>query len=153
MCGCPCSLFVFMSSSYHKRSCDMPYGNQALPTIRRINQLVVNLTVLLALAHTRGVFFMCLGVDLFKLGARIEQPASSMLWSFPELAKLLELLDTTRVHTWMRKFNHVLPKPTVLVANMIPDVVADLAGAWSPKLEAQWKEMMTSKCLPNLVFA
>lgn len=110
MCGCPCSLFVFMSSSVHKRSCAMPYGDQALPKIRRINQLVVNLTVLLALAHTRGVFFMHHGVKFRVVkGARIEQPASSMLWSFPELARLLEFLDTTRVHTWMKKFNHVLP--------------------------------------------
>lgn len=58
MCGSPCGLFVFMSSSYHMRSVDFPYGDQDKPKIRASNQLVINLVILLAIAHSRRVFFL-----------------------------------------------------------------------------------------------
>ena len=57
-CGPPCGLFVFISSAFHKRSCFLPYGAQALRKIRAANQIIVNLVVLLAVAHSRAVFIL-----------------------------------------------------------------------------------------------
>lgn len=60
MCGSPCGLFVFISSAYHRRSAFMPYGDQFKAKIRAANQLVINLVILLAVAHSRSVFIMFL---------------------------------------------------------------------------------------------
>ena len=60
LAGPPCGLFIFLSSSYHRRSVDFPYGNQDLPKIRASNQLVINLLVLLAIAHARKLFILFL---------------------------------------------------------------------------------------------
>ena len=67
LCGPPCGLFVFLSASYHRRSMDFPYGDQSKPKIRGANQLVINLIVLLAVAHKRKIFFVNFG---FKLESR-----------------------------------------------------------------------------------
>lgn len=56
--GPPCGLFVFISSSYHRRSAGMPYGDQSKPRICAANQLVINLVILLCVAHTRKIFFL-----------------------------------------------------------------------------------------------
>ena len=61
MVGPPCSLFVFMSSSYHHRSIEMPYGDQSKAKIRVCNQLITNLIVILCVAQSRGVMFLMLG--------------------------------------------------------------------------------------------
>ena len=61
LCGPPCSLFVFMSSSVHRRSGFIPYGDQSKRCVRAMNQLLINLVVLLALAHTRKQFILMLG--------------------------------------------------------------------------------------------
>lgn len=61
MCGSPCGLFVFMASSFHMRSDAFPYGNQFQKAIRDSNQLIINLVVLLAVAHTRSIFILSLG--------------------------------------------------------------------------------------------
>ena len=59
--GPPCGLFVFISAAYHQRSWEFPYGNQSKKKIRGSNQLVINLLVLLAVAHCRHVYFLFLG--------------------------------------------------------------------------------------------
>ena len=61
MCGPPCGLYVWMSSSVNKRSFLMPFGDQSLKCIRASNQLVINMIVLLAIAHSRSVFMLRLG--------------------------------------------------------------------------------------------
>jgi hypothetical protein len=63
MCGSPCGLFVFISSAFHRRSAFMPYGDQFKAKIRAANQLVINLIILLAVAHSRSVFIMFLSAD------------------------------------------------------------------------------------------
>lgn len=80
---------------------------------------------------------------------RLEQPASSMLWLFPELARLLGMCEYQRLHTWMRKFQHPLPKPTVLMGNMLLEYMKPLERAWSKKMEAQWLRMLISKLLTH----
>ena len=63
MCGSPCGLFVFISSAFHRRSAWLPYGDQFKAKIRASNQLVINLIILLAVAHSRSVFIMFLSAD------------------------------------------------------------------------------------------
>ena len=41
----------------------MPYGDQFKAKIRAANQLVINLIILLAVAHSRSVFIMFLRAD------------------------------------------------------------------------------------------
>ena len=49
----------------------------------------------------------------------------------------------TRVHTWMKNFGHKLPKPSVLMLTLIPDLVTPLQGKWSRKMEDAWSRMLT----------
>jgi len=172
MCGSPCGLFVFISSAFHRRSAFMPYGDQFKAKIRAANQLVINLIILLAVAHSRSVFIMFLSADfnttvmsnfVFSTATgkkhyaffckknasvsftqpRLEQPASSLLWVFPELSRLMELLCMTRVHTWMKNFGHRLPKPSVLMSTVVPQHLQPLEGKWSKKMERAWARLQT----------
>lgn len=59
MSGSPCGLFVFIASSFHMRCLSFPYGNQMRAKVRDANQLIVNLVVLLAIAHSRSIFIVC----------------------------------------------------------------------------------------------
>ena len=74
---------------------------------------------------------------------RLEQPASSLLWVFPELSRLMELLCMTRVHTWMKNFGHRLPKPSVLMSTVVPQHLQPLEGKWSKKMERAWARLQT----------
>ena len=77
----------------------------------------------------------------------MEQPSSSLLWFFPEMSRFLESVGATRIHTWMRKFGHPLPKPSVLYSNILPDWLGPLFGKWSPKMEKIWQNILRSKLL------
>lgn len=77
----------------------------------------------------------------------MEQPASSMLWMFPELAHFLKFVEGHRVHTWMKRFGHALPKPTVLVGNVVANLVDALASKWSRKMERKWEAMLMARLL------
>lgn len=56
--GPPCGLFVFMSSSYHGRNCAFPYGDQEKKRVREANQIVINMLIMLCIAHYRRLFFL-----------------------------------------------------------------------------------------------
>ena len=58
LAGPPCGLFVFMSSSYHRRTDACVYGDETLFKIRESNQIVVNLAILLCVAHARMIFYL-----------------------------------------------------------------------------------------------
>ena len=61
LAGPPCSLWIFISSSFHQRSeLNNFYGCQECGSMRHANQLVVNLLVLLCIAHSRFVLYMSL---------------------------------------------------------------------------------------------
>ena len=214
LCGPPCGLFVFLSSSYHRRSSLFPYGDQSNKKIRAANQLVINFLIILSVAESRQLFWMWLGLSnkalchfrvppqtpspnreapfalrfkfqsakhiapphsycgqlRIRLNAgivqretssrfnvfsakpfnlRIEQPGSSTLWLFPELAQFLKLLGASRVHTYMRAFGHMLPKPTVLYANIPPQHLVPVDRKWSPEIEKRWKAELTDGLLAD----
>ena len=72
-----------------------------------------------------------------------------MLWIYPELERFLDVVDAGRVHTWMRKFGHQIPKPTVLYSNMAHELTQPLAKAWSKRMEEQWCAMLKAKLLAH----
>ena len=74
----------------------------------------------------------------------MEQPASSVLWIFPELARFLLAIDAVRIHGWMKCFGHPLPKPSVFMVNIIEDVMKPLERTWSKKLQEKWDKIQTN---------
>ena len=48
----------------------------------------------------------------------LEQGQSSVLPKFPSVKLSLELIGAGRIHTWLRAFNHPMPKPTYLWSTM-----------------------------------
>ena len=68
MAGPPCSLFVFLSSSVHRRGVGHELGDTSRVQVRLANLVVENTIVLLEAVSPRGVWFV------------LEQPAGS--WMF-----------------------------------------------------------------------
>ena len=69
---------------------------------------------------------------------------------FPELIDFLDLVMAKRTHTWMKLFQHPLPKPTVLFGNMGLTLLDRLHGEWSKSLEIRWHNMMMMKLSTKL---
>ena len=118
--GPPCSLWVFMSQPYHRRTLENPIGDVSKEAVRLANCLVRNVTLLLSVAHFRKRFFV------------LEQPSFSRMQSYPYMALLCEELRLRRVHTWLRCFGHFIPKPTYVLSNMVDEASA-LKKIWSKK--------------------
>ena len=88
MSGSPCGLFVFIASSFHMRCLSFPYGNQMRAKVRDANQLIVNLVVLLAIAHSRSIFIVCFDSTLmFFFGAGYSLYIFQKRWSFAVFSK------------------------------------------------------------------
>ena len=104
--GPPCSLWVFMSSSYHRRTKWNPDGDTSKPAVRAANVLVRNLCFLMAVAHFRHVFLI------------LEQPSSSQMRNYSWLVLICQNLGLKKIVTWMREYGHAIPKPTYLLSNM-----------------------------------
>ena len=76
----PCSAWVFMSQSVHRRSPREPYGNERIPWVRSANILACRcMASLAALALSRKVFFF------------VENPWRTMLKVFPAVEFILGL--------------------------------------------------------------
>ena len=71
---------------------------------------------------------------------------SNLLWLFPEMARFLDLIQASRVHSWMRCFGHPLPKPSVFMSNIKDEIVGPLLRRqWSAKMEALWQKKIGCK--------
>lgn len=64
MCGPPCALFIYLSCSVHKRSKSQPWGNHEKDSVRRANVIMINLAIILTIAHERFVFIGMLSLEL-----------------------------------------------------------------------------------------
>ena len=73
---------------------------------------------------------------------RLEQPATSSLWYFPEMARFLESVDGVRLHTWMKCFGHDLPKPSVLMTSIEEVFSSRLRRNWSKKVQARLEQLL-----------
>ncbi len=89
--GPPCALFVFMSSSVHRRSASNLLGDTRVYKVRLSNLVVHNLCVLLRIATQREAFWV------------IEQPSSS---------------SAERITTWMGQLGHPMAKCTHLCGTL-----------------------------------
>ena len=108
LAGPPCSLYVFLSSSVHRRTIARPLGNTDHTKVRLSNLIVSNMCVAMKNVLQRGIKII------------IEQPKSSMMFGHPAMTMLQSGPQQTwlHVHTFMGKFGHPMPKPTVLVTNL-----------------------------------
>ena len=113
--GPPCSMFVFISQSVHKRS-QNPAGDTSNWKTTMANRLVINLSILLVIAAARGVYMV------------LEQPSGSFLWQVVGMEGLLANHGFMVIRTWMGQFGHALPKPTTLMSNM--PTATDLSRTW-----------------------
>ena len=129
--GPPCSLWVFMSQSVHQRTVMNAVGDIGKASVRAANCLVRNCTMLLAIAHCRGVFFI------------LEQPSTSRMVHFPWVQALVAALRLKRIGTWMRCFGGSIPKASYLLSNL-PSCVS-LKRVWSKKRSferrASWSKL------------
>ena len=106
--GPPCSLYAFFSSSLHRRTIARPLGNTTHVKVRLSNLIVSNMCVAMKHVLHRGIKII------------IEQPKSSMMFAHPAMEMLQSGPEQTwlHVHTFMCRFDHPLPVPTVLVTNL-----------------------------------
>ncbi len=98
----PCSLFTFLSSSYHRRTVERPEGDETKESVRTANLVVRNLVLLLYLATERNVHWI------------VEQPSSSRVWIYWPMRECLEHCSAQRCWTTLGSYGHDLPKATVL---------------------------------------
>eukprot|EP00973_Karenia_brevis_P096390 12431535-Karenia_brevis.AAC.1 len=134
--GPPCSLFIFLSSSIHKRTKIHPEGDTSVACVRKANVIAENYTVLLVITTTRGVKHL------------LEQPGSSRFFDLKYvnalLTKIPKTAKWTRMWTWMRCFGHRLPKPSVLWSDM-DTAKTYLKKTWSKQRGCAYKESIVKK--------
>ena len=80
--GLPCSSYIFMSSSQHRRSPEHPGGNDNLEWVAQANTLCCRTMLLVAVAIARQCCWM------------IEQPSSSMAIYDPYVKFILSINDS-----------------------------------------------------------
>ncbi|CAE7022422.1 unnamed protein product [Symbiodinium natans] len=106
--GPPCSLYVWISKSVHKRSEDNAFvGDTGLYKVRMSNRIVANMCVFLQELSECKDFYTV-----------IEQPSSSAMFKMKVTSSLAKQLEMERVWTWMGLFGHELPKATILTGNL-----------------------------------
>ena len=124
MAGPPCSHFVWLSQSWHRRSETTPEGDTTRLKICMSNLLVSNFIVILALLAARQVFFC------------IEQPSTSKLWLHYAVKSFLAWQDALKVSSWMGCFGHDLPKPSQHYCNFAD--LLTLKRIWSKARARAW---------------
>ena len=103
--GPPCSLFVWMSSSIHKRTPDNPEGNDEDLRVYASNLVAFNTLVLLVVAAVRGVYMM------------VEQPMTTYMFRLHRFARFIERY-LQRTFTWLGSFGHPSPKLSILYSDL-----------------------------------
>ena len=119
--GPPCSWWVWVSASQHKRTNANPSGDTSNPNVRMANIIVINTIVLFCVAMARVVWGL------------IEQPGTSMMRAFPCFSLFVNATMST-VFTWMGCFGHRLPKPSRLWSNL--PTLSRLCRKWTPATRA-----------------
>ncbi|CAK9112301.1 unnamed protein product [Durusdinium trenchii] len=100
----PCSLFIFLSSSVHRRKAANDFrGDQRRFKVRLSNCILQNMVCFLRELAVFRHFYLV-----------IEQPTSSVMWKVPEMKDLLSSFRMKRVFTWLGLFGHRLQKGTNL---------------------------------------
>lgn len=105
--GPPCSMFVFFSSSNHRRHEVGIMGDPNSPPTRLSNLICENMSIILMLLR-RKVFFHLV----------VEQPGSSVMYKLPCMLTLAAAFGASMVFTWLGMFGHALCKPTRLLGTL-----------------------------------
>jgi hypothetical protein len=129
--GPPCSLWICLSSSWHLRKAPGFEGDTCKMPVVMANILVTNLVCLLSVAAVRWVWPL------------IEQPASSVMWKLWCMDAWQKTMQSEKVTTWMKCFNHGMPKPTQL-RTLLP-CGSSLKRIWSKQREKTQDYMPTTK--------
>eukprot|EP00971_Amphidinium_carterae_P350023 6491348-Amphidinium_carterae.3 len=105
--GPPCSSFVWISRSIAQRTKFNPLGNEAVQFVRTGNRIAIVVARLMLLLSTLGIDFI------------IEQPATSMFWLHPAIAKVCQTMSSklVRLGFEMGSFGASSAKPTKLVGS------------------------------------
>ncbi len=106
LAGPPCSLFVWLSSSVHKRRPGRLLGDTSVRKVRLSNLIVENLVALLRIAFQRGVWWV------------MEQPTSSWMFKQDSVMELRSRCAAQLVVTFMGQFGHEMCKPTHLCSTL-----------------------------------
>lgn len=105
--GPPCSLFVWLCCSVHRRHQLGVRGDESNVKVKLSNYITENLAVCI-----RALW----KVKQFEV--MIEQPRSSVMFSLPQWQQLGSELGFQSVHTYMGSFGHFMEKPSCLIGNM-----------------------------------
>ncbi|CAE7333576.1 unnamed protein product [Symbiodinium sp. CCMP2456] len=120
--GPPCSLYVWISKSIHKRSQENKFvGDTSRLKVRMSNRIVANMVVFLEeLAAVKEFFSIT------------EQPSSSEMFKMRNTSAMVKKLKMESVWTWMGLFGHELPKATVLTGNLpsLPSLKRKMTSEW-----------------------
>ena len=101
----PCSSWVWISSSWHKRTPQQPWGRSGIPEIRSANSAAVAVGALMRLGASRGA-------QVF-----LEQPKDSVMHHCPPIAKAIAMTRCASVLTHLGAFGGPIPKPLRLWSN------------------------------------
>lgn len=106
--GPPCSLFVWISSSVHKRTRQLPLGDETNFKVRMANRLTRNMATCLRVLHScRKNWYLI-----------IEQPSTSRMFHLEWMLGLTVALCLINVTTWQGLFGGCLLKCTHLTSNL-----------------------------------
>lgn len=129
--GPPCSLFVWLSCSVHRRHVVGPAGDESLVKVRLSNYITENLAVIIrALMRVKFVQVV------------IEQPESSTMFSLPMWVTVNRELCFENVGTYMGCFGHFMVKPTTLIGSLT--YLSWLGRSLNKKKEALRKKVATN---------
>ena len=98
----PCSWFVWMSSSIHKRTAGNPIGDLSHPEVRRHNRIAEFAANVMQVCHAFGMAFV------------FEQPYSSVMPHFPQVAAALTATRARKIVIHLGKFGAKTVKPLQL---------------------------------------
>jgi len=135
--GPPCSLYVWISKSIHKRSQENKFvGDTSRLKVRMSNRIVANMVVFLEELSAVKEFFSI-----------TEQPSSSEMFKMKNTSAMVRKLKMESVWTWMGLFGHELPKATVLTGNLpsLPSLKRKMTREWRKEFQKRRSKGKLSK--------
>jgi hypothetical protein len=131
--GPQCSLWLtYMSQPIHRRCKLGVHGNYAESRLTFLaNVMNENTAVYLVVLYCRQVAWM------------LEQPGSTYYYQYDTTTQLISMLGPEMYHTWMKCFNHWMPKPSRLLGTMMG--LAGIVRVYSKKRALEAKNKIKKK--------
>lgn len=125
----PCSLFVPISASVHRRKAEQPYGNINNKRVRMSTLIAQNCGILISL-------ILCWRPTIRLI---VEQPKGSMLWKLPTFVSLIQAFGLSFVLTYLGFFGMDILKGSHLLTNM------EQAGALARRATKEAKQKFIAR--------